>query len=141
MAGWGNTFRKALNDLVYKGSAFTSPNGVIYIGLHIGDPGPDGQTANEVSGNGYQAKATAASDWNVGTLADPSVVTNANAITFATPTGSWGLVTYFSQWNHLTNRAPANFIGANALLVPVTVSSGVPLSFPPSSLAHSFDSV
>lgn len=136
--GFGNTFRKAINDLIFKNTTFTSnPAGVIYVSLHTGDPGPDGQTANEVTGGSYAAKVTAATDWNAATTADPSVVSNLNAITFVTATGSWGTVTHFGLWNHLTTRAAANFVGSKALTASQAVATGNTVSFPAASLTHS----
>lgn len=142
MAGFGNTFRQALNNLIFKNTAFTSPGGVIYVGLHTADPGPDGQTANEVSGNGYARKVTAATDWNTGTLADPSVVTNANAITFNQASGgNWGTITHGSLWRTLSGTTAADFIGASALASSQVVNDTNTLSIPAGSLSHSFDSV
>lgn len=136
--GFGNTFRKAINDLIFKGTTFTAnPSGVIYVSAHTADPGPDGQTAGEVSGGSYARKVTAATDWNAATTADPSVVTNANAITFVTATGSWGTVTHFGLWNSLTLTAAANFIGSKALTASQVVASGNTLSFPAAALTHS----
>lgn len=142
MSGFGTSFMKAINDLVFKNTTFTAnPGGVIYVSLHTGSPGADGQTANEVSGGSYARKATAATDWNAGTNADPSVVTNANAITFVTATGSWGTITHFGLWNHATGTATTNFVGAAALTASQAVASGNTVSFPAGSLTHSFDSV
>lgn len=136
--GFGNTFRKAINDLIFKNTTFTAnPAGVIYVSAHTADPGPDGQTSNEVTGGSYAAKVTAATDWNAATTADPSVVTNANAITFVTATGNWGTVTHFGLWNHLTNRAAANFVGSKALTASQVVNTGNTLSFPAAALTHS----
>jgi hypothetical protein len=137
--GFGNTFRKAINDLIFKNTSFTAnPAGVVYVSLHTADPGPDGQTSNEVSGGSYAAKVTAATDWNAATAADPSVVTNANAITFVTATGSWGTVTHFGLWNHATLRLAANFVGSKALTASQAVASGNTVSFPAGSLVHNF---
>lgn len=136
--GFGNTFRKAINDLIFKNTTFTAnPGGVIYVGLHTGDPGPDGQTANEVSGGSYARKVTAASDWSAATTADPSVVSNANAITFVTATANWGTITHFSLWNSSSLTAAANFIGSKALTASQVVNNGNTASFPAGLLTHS----
>lgn len=137
-SGFGNTFRKAINDLIFKNTTFTAnPGGVIYVSAHTGDPGADGQTANEVTGGSYARKVTAAADWNAGTTADPSVVSNANAITFVTATANWGTVTHFGLWNHATNTAAANFVGSKALTASQVVNNGNTLSFPAGQLTHS----
>lgn len=137
-SGFGNTFRKSINDLIFKNTAFTSnPAGVIYVSAHTGDPGPDGQTANEVSGGSYARKVTAASDWSTGSAADPHVISNGNAITFVTATANWGTVTHFGLWNHATNTAAANFVGSKALTASQVVNNGNTLSFAVGALTHS----
>jgi hypothetical protein len=135
--GFGNTFRQAINALIFKNTTFTAnPAGVIYVSLHTGDPGPDGQTANEVSGGSYARKVTAATDWTTPTTADPSVVSNANAITFVTATGSWGTITHFGLWNALATATAAAFIGSKALTASQAVATGNTVSFPIGSLVH-----
>jgi hypothetical protein len=141
MAGYGTTFMKALNDLVFKGTAFTSPSGVMYLSLHTADPGIDGQTSNEVSGGSYARKVTAATDWNAGTNADPSVTTNATTLTFATATASWGTVTHFGLWRTLSGTATTDFIGRGALTASQTINNTNTASFAASAISHSFDSV
>lgn len=59
-------------------------------GVNVGfPPTEDGANIKEPSGGAYARVATAASDWNEATLADPSVVTNAAAIDFGTATADW----------------------------------------------------
>ena len=66
---------------------------------------------------GYARVSTAGADWNTATDADPSVVTNANAIEFPTASGSWGTVTHFALYDAATgrllneNRSPARRLG------------------------------
>lgn len=116
--GLGQTFsQNVLNWIFGKGSP-TTPAGVIYVALNTGDPGVDGQTANEASGSGYAAVATAATDWNNPTAAVPSVVTNANVVTFPTATGDWSSGATFgwaSLWRHPTNRTAADFIAKGTI--------------------------
>lgn len=143
MAGFGNTFRKTLNDAIFRASAFTMP-ATIYVSLHTGtDPGPDGQAGNEVSGGSYARVAVTSNttNWDAGTTADPSVIANATTITFPTATGSWGTVQSFGLWRHATDSAPADFIGGGALSAPQSISTTNTASFAVSAITHSFDSV
>lgn len=141
MAGYGQTFMKALNDQVFGKASFTNPNGVMYISLHTADPGVDGQTANEVSGGSYARKVTAASDWNAATTADPSVTTNATTLTFPTASASWGTVTHFGLWRTSSGTTAGDFIGRGALSASQAIASGNTASFAAGAISHSFDSV
>lgn len=141
MSGFGNTFRKTLNEYVFRGGTLTQTH--IFVSLHTGDPGADGQTANEVSGGSY-ARYDSTNDstfWAAASTADPSVIANAQAFTFVTATANWGTVTHFGLWNHATNTAAANFIGSAALTASQVINNGNTASFATSALTHSFDSV
>src|ERR1700755_950456 len=121
MAGLGQTSRKDLADYIFKGTALTGKaiagGGTYWVTLHTGDPGVDGQTANEVStsGTGYSAKSTTSSDWSAGNSASPTTeLSNATVFNFGPASGSgFGTVTYFGIWNHATNRLPAHLVGGN----------------------------
>jgi hypothetical protein len=133
--------KELLNHLFGK-TPDTTPAGVLYISLHTGDPGNDGQTANEATGSAYARVTTAATDWNAATNAEPSVTTNANAITFPTATGNWSSgtnFTYIGIWKHLTNTGEADFIGRAALTVAKPVMNGDTLSIAAGSLSISLD--
>jgi len=142
MAGFGNTFRKTVNEAVFRGGSLPTLT-TLYISLHTGDPGPDGQTANEVSGNAYARVAVTSNttNWGAATTADPSVIANLTAVTFPQATGSWGTVTHFGIWNHITNTAAANFVGATALTASQAIANTNTASFAAGALTHSFDSV
>lgn len=78
-----------LDDLF--GIAAYTPPANIYVGLSTADPGADGLGVSEPSGGSYARVSTSSSDW---TAAASRQVANANDIAFATPTGSWGDITY-----------------------------------------------
>jgi hypothetical protein len=147
MAVLVQTTRADLLNLIFKGTALTGKAaagaGVYYVSLHTADPGEDGQTSNEVTGGSYAAKVTAAADWTAtATVASPSVISNSvNPITFVTASASWGTVTHAGLWNHITNRAAANFLGRGALTASQAVASGNTFSFPTSSLVVQMSSV
>jgi hypothetical protein len=142
MSGFGNTFRQSLNQSVFRGAALPTLTN-IYVSLHTGDPGADGQTANEVSGGSYARYNSTANStyWAAATAADPSTIANAQAFTFTTATGNWGTITHFGLWNHATNTAAANYIGGAALTASQVVNSGNTASFATGAIVHSFDSV
>jgi hypothetical protein len=81
----------------------------LYIALSTADPGEDGSTIAEPSGNGYARVATSASTWDA---AASGAITNGAAITFPTATGSWGTITYAAMFDALTS---GNFMGSGAL--------------------------
>ena len=144
MSGFGNTFRKTLNEYVFRGGTLTQTH--IWVSLHTGDPGVDGQTANEVSTSGTAyARYDSTNNstfWAAASTADPSTIANAQAFTFPTATGSgWGTVTHFGLWNSSSATAAANFIGAAPLSASQAIAAGNTASFATGALVHSFDSV
>lgn len=84
----------------------------IYVALFTTAPGEDGTGGTEVSGGSYARVATVGADWNAATLADPSLIDNANAITFPTASGAWGTVTSFGLYDAAT---VGNYLGGGAL--------------------------
>lgn len=128
-----------LNSLFGKTSIFgalaTPPT--FYVGLSTTTPTMAGGNITEPSGNGYARVATAASDWNTATNADPSVLTNANAVTFPTASGSWGTVTHFVLFD-----APSggNANGFGALTVSKTPTNGDTPSFAAGALTTQLES-
>jgi len=142
MSGYGRRqASETLNHLFGK-TPDTTPAGVLYVSLHTGDPGEDGQTANEATGSGYARVLTAATDWNAATLADPSVADNANPIAFPAATGDWSAgadMTHFGLWNHLTLGAEANFIGSGSLTVAKPVLNGDTASFAAGAFQFTLD--
>lgn len=144
MPGFGNTFRKDLNNYIFRGTALPNAITTLYVSLHTGDPGPDGQAGNEVSGGSYArvSRAQGTTKWGAATTADPSVTASADdAITFPTASGSWGTVTHFGLWQNISGTATTNFIGGGALSAPQAIGTGNTASFAVGALTHSFDSV
>lgn len=108
------TAQALLNSLFGKTSNFgalaSAPT--IYVALSTADPTEDGSGVAEPVGNGYARVQTAASDWNTATLADPSLVDNANPITFPQASGAWGTITHFALYDAATD---GNYLGGGAL--------------------------
>lgn len=111
----------------------------MYVSLHTADPGVDGQSAGEVSGNAYARQSIA---FSAPTAANPSVTSNSATVTFPTATpGNWGTITHFGLWNHVSNTAAANFIGASSLSASQVINAGNTASFAAGALVHNFSSV
>lgn len=85
-----------LDHLVGK-TAFAMPTA--YLALSTADPTDDGSGMAEPSGMGYARKVTAGADWNA---ASGGAIDNANDISFAAATGSWGTITHFALYDALT---------------------------------------
>jgi len=138
MSFTNRTAQALLNSLFGKTSNFgalaTVPT--IYVALSTTTPNEAGTNVTEPVGNGYARVATAAGDWNTATNADPSVVTNANAVTFPEASGSWDACTHFVLYDALT---VGNVLGSAALTTPKTPTAGdIPL-FPVGALTCSLD--
>ena len=108
----------------------------IHVALFTTAPGEDGTGGTEVSGNGYARVATTAADWAGATDADPSVVTNANAITFPSATGAWGTVTDFGLYDASTG---GNMIATGSLTTSKAPTSGDTPKFAANELSASLD--
>lgn len=97
-AGLSNYAVHNLLDLMFRNQTFTSPANNTFIGLAtavIADDDVADTDLTECSGNAYARKEVnpnggSSPTWDV---AASGVVDNTHAITFATPTGTWGLVT------------------------------------------------
>lgn len=130
-----------LNSLFGKTSNFgalaSAPT--IYVALSSTTPTETGTNVTEPSGGAYARVATAAGDWNAATSADPSVVTNANAVTFPAATADWlagANLTHFALYDA---ASAGNFLGAGALGTPKPVLNGDTASFAAGDLSASLD--
>lgn len=132
---FSNYTSKALLDYMFgKTSAFDSQP-AIYVALSTADPGDDGASLSEPSGNGYARVATVAGDWNAGTLANPSVIDNANAVTFPeVVTAPWGTISHFALYDAASN---GNCLGSEALDTQKSPTVGDTPRFQPGSLETS----
>ena len=110
---------KVLEHMVGK-TAWTMPTA--YVALFTAAPS-DAGGGTECTGGSYARKATAGSDW--GTAAS-GAITNTAAITFVTPTGSWGTATHFALMDASTS---GNMLAWAALTTPQAIGSGNQVSF------------
>lgn len=116
------------------GALATRPT--LFIALSTTAPAEDGTNVTEQVGNGYARVATTTGDWNDPTDADPSLIDNANAITFPTPTGSWGTVTHFVIFDLLT---AGTVIASGALTASRVIALDDAVSFPAGDLDITLD--
>lgn len=144
MSGLGQTFRRGVYDYLFRNQ--TTPIGTTnyYISLHTGDPGVDGQTANEVSTSGTayarQTIAIASGGWSAATSAQPSVITNAAVITYATATGAgFGTITFFGIWKTVSGTATTDFVGSGPVSPSQAVAAGNTASFAIGALSMSIN--
>lgn len=118
------------------GNVYTPP-ATLYVGLSTTTIVDAGTGITEPSGNAY-ARASVANttaNWSAasGTTASK---TNATAINFATPTGSWGTATSFFIADALTG---GNILAWGDLATPQTIASGNTVSFGSSTLTITLD--
>lgn len=115
-----------LNHIVGKTAIFTIPTNA-YVGLFTAVGTDAGSGFTEPSGGAYARVSTAAADWNSASGSAPSLISNANAINFATPTANWGNIIAFGLFDALTagNLNAWDFFGSFNWL-PATVSAASP---------------
>lgn len=132
------TAQALLNSLFGKTSNFgalaSAPS--IFVALSTTAPAEDGTNVTEPVGNGYARVASVPADWNAATLADPSVVTNANAIQFPTASGAWGTVTHCALYDAIS---AGNYLASGVLGTPKSPTNGDTPEFPAGTLSITLD--
>ncbi len=108
-------------DHVFGKTAYTMPT--VYVGLSTADPLDSGAGLAEPTGGAYARVATTGADWNA---AAAGAISNANALTFAQATGSWGTVTHFALFDAATL---GNMLASGALTTAKAVGSGDTVKF------------
>lgn len=131
MAGSKSDFleNKILDHTTGK-TSYTMPS--VWVGLFTAAPS-DAGGGTEVSGGSYARKSTAGADWNAAASGSTS---NANAITFVTPTGSWGTATHFGLFDAATT---GNLLWWGSLTTSKTIGSGDTASFAAGALVLTDD--
>jgi hypothetical protein len=144
MAAMSDYLENKLIDYLFRGQSFTTPTG-LYVGLLTAAPSDTGG-GTEVSGNGYarQNLAPSLTNW-AGTQAAASTVassgtsgttSNNSAITFPSPSASWGTVTHFAIYDALTS---GNLLFYGSLTISKTINQGDTVSFPAAALSVQID--
>jgi len=141
MSFTNRTAQALLNSLFGKSSNFgalaSAPT--IYVGLSSTAPTESGGNVTEPSTGSYARVATAASDWNAATNADPSVIDNAEPIEFPTATADWltgADLTHFVLFDASTS---GNVLASGELDTPKPVLDGDTISFAAGALDVSLD--
>lgn len=114
-------------------SLFTIFGSTLYIGLSTADPGEDGSSLAEPSGNGYARVATTNAGWAAASGGSRS---NSSAITFNSATGSWGTLTHVCIFDALTG---GNLIASGALTSSQAISTDQTARFDTGDLTISLD--
>lgn len=134
-SGWGRRVRVEMQKTAV-GQSPTAQSSTQYASLHTGNPGDDGQTANEVGTSLGYSRQGGASFWSTLTVYTSvtndtaSVASNANQLTFGASTGSWGTITYVGVWLvNTTSITETNYLGRALVSVSQTVGgAGVTLT-------------
>jgi len=120
-----NYLEEKLGSVLLRTQAAYKP-AAIAISLHTADPTDVTATAaaNEVANSGSYARvAVTQSDANWNAPTTDGVFSNINAITFPSPTGSWGVVTHFAIWDSATYGG-GNLLASGALGTSKTINDG-----------------
>lgn len=123
MAGKSDYLENALLNHVLNATAYSAP-ATLYVALFTAAP-TDAGGGTEVTGNNYSRKAVTANTTNFPAASGGSVA-NGAAITFATPSGSWGTVTHFGLFDASTS---GNLLYWGALTTSKTPGNGDTVSF------------
>jgi len=134
---FGNTFENLVLDHNIGGPDYVRVN-TLYVGLSTADPTDDASGLAEPSGNAYARIATVNST-NIWAAAAAGVKANAAALTFPTATGSWGNVTHFAVWTHVTSDQVGALLGSGALGLAKNITNGDTPQFGIGSLSITLD--
>ena len=125
------TAQAVLNSIFGKTSNFgalaSAPT--IYVGVSSTTPAEDGSNITEPSGGSYARVSTVAADWNAATLADPSLLDNANAVTFPQATADWLAGANLTHAILFDAATAGNALFVGALTTAKAVTNGDTLSF------------
>ena len=143
MSAMSDYLENKLIDQLFRGQ--TAPTTTtLYVGLLTAAPS-DAGGGTEVSGNSYARVAVTSSlaNW-AGTQSAGSTVassgtggqtSNNNAITFPTPSGTWGTVTHFGIYDATSG---GNLLFWGALTIAKTINQSDTVTFPAASLSITF---
>jgi hypothetical protein len=122
--------QKVLEHMVGK-TSWTMPANV-WVALYTATPS-DAGGGTEVTGGSYARKQTVAANWGT---ASGTTISNAQLITFVTPTASWGTVGWFAIMDAST---AGNQIGWAALTSSQAIGSGNTVEFAVAALTITLD--
>lgn len=144
MAAMSDYLENKLVDQIFRGQAYTFP-ATLYVGLLTATPSDTGG-GTEVSGSAYARVAVTGSlaNWagtqGAGTTVASSGATgttsNNTAITYPTPTATWGVVNAFGIYDAST---AGNLLFYGTLSISKTINNGDTVTFPAASLSLQLD--
>lgn len=102
----------------------TTPAGIVYPALFVGDCGIDGQSGVEVAAASYSRPTLSPAHFSAATLADPSSMSSAALIQWAKALESWGTPTHIGFMNHATDTDEDAFVMRYAIPVPKAIGVG-----------------
>jgi len=143
MSAMSDYLENKLVDQLFRGQAAPTTTN-LYVGLLTAAPSDTGG-GTEVSGNNYGRVTVASSlaNW-AGTQSAGSTTassgtggqtSNNNAITFPTPSGTWGTVTHFGIYDATSG---GNLLFYGALTISKTINQSDTVTFPAGSLTITF---
>jgi hypothetical protein len=119
---------------IFRTGSFTKPT-VLAVGLLTAAPSDSGG-GTEVTGSNYSRATLNPLDANwVAPVSGNGITSNAGAITFATPSATWGTVTHFGIYDA---ASAGNLLFWGALTIAKTINNGDTVSFPSGSLTVTF---
>ena len=143
MSAMSDYLENKLVDQIFRGQAFTFP-ATLYVGLLTAAPSDSGG-GTEVTGGSYARASVTASLANfAGTQSAGSTTassgtggqtSNNAAITFATPSATWGTVTHFGIYDAASG---GNLLFWGALTISKTINQADTVTFPAASLSITF---
>lgn len=143
MSAMSDFLENKLIDQLFRGQAAPTTS-TLYVGLLTAAPSDSGG-GTEVSGNSYARVAVTSSlaNW-AGTQSAGSTTassgtggqtSNNSAITFPTPSGTWGTVTHFGIYDATSG---GNLLFWGALTISKTINQSDTVTFPAASLSITF---
>jgi len=143
MSAMSDYLENKLVDQLFRGQAAPTTT-TLYVGLFTAAPSDSGG-GTEVSGGSYARTSVSSSlaNW-AGTQSSGSTTassgtggstSNNNAITFATPSATWGTVTHFGIFDA---ASAGNLLFWGALTISKTVNQSDTVTFPAGSLSVTF---
>lgn len=134
MAGKSDFLENKVLDHILGNTAYTAP-ATFHIALFTTSPGDDGTGGTEVSGNNY-SRVSVTNNTTNWPNASGGAKANGTAITFATPSGTWGTVTSFGIYDASTG---GNLLYFGNLTSNQTINTGNAVEFPIGDLAITED--
>lgn len=129
--GNGKLMRGSALEFAFGKTPATITPTTLFVSLHTGNPGDDGQTSNEVTTttSGYGRATLAPANWGAAVVGANDVavtISNTAAITFGPSSGAnaaWGTITYLGVWKTSTGSVASDFIGRVQVLPNQIVSA------------------